>query len=219
MLDLEEPPEIYGVDEVALLARDPFTIFVYWEVTAGGREAARLALQSAGSSGGALILRVVSVWVRHEGGSETQSFDVPLGWDHGRRYLGAPRPGAHMTAAVGLLSADGRFAPIAHAPRIKVPWADPGPEGPVEWMEVEPARSRGREIEPPRIRQRGPAHLLAGAARRGGLPRWRAGAWEHLGASRVPLVELLVSDWSEMPSSPWRWRDREPSSKRDAGQP
>jgi len=205
MLDLEEPPETYGIDEVAVLARDPFTLFVYWEVTGDGRAAARAAL---GGRDGALLLRVFSVSTTADGQSETRTVDVGLDWDHGRRYLAAPRPGAHVTAAVGLLGADGHFAPICHAPRIKVPWADPGPDGPVEWMDVEPSRSRGRELERPQIRQRGPAHALAGAGR-AGLPRWQGGAWEHVAGSRVPLREGAVPNWEEMPSSPWRWREKQ----------
>jgi hypothetical protein len=185
MLDLEEPPEIYGIDEVTVLARDPFTLFLYWEVTADGRAGARAAL---GGADGALIVRVVSV--SDDGaGPETHTVDVQLGWDHGRRYLGAPRPGAHVTCAVGLLHADGRFAPIAHAPRIRVPWADPGPEGPVEWMEVEPSRSRGRELERPVIKQRG-----------AGRP-----------AGRVPLRDGGLASSSDMPTSPWRWQQKERS--------
>ena len=204
MLDLEEPPETYGVDEVTILARDPHTLFVYWEVTGDGRAAARAALRGDG----ALLLRVFSVSTSPEGQSETQTIDVRLDWDHGRRYLAAPRPGAHVTAAVGLVAADGRFAPICHAPRIKVPWADPGPDGPVEWMDVEPSRSRGGELERPRIRQRGPASALAGAGR-AGLPRWHGGSWQHVAGSRVPLREGAVPSWEEMPSSPWRWREKE----------
>jgi hypothetical protein len=209
MLDLEEPPETYGIDEVAIFARDPYTLFVYWEVTADGRAGARASLNG---SDGALIVRVVSVSTGGDGTS-TQTLDVPLGWDHGRLYVGAPRPGAHVTAAVGLLAADGRFAPIAHAHRIRVPWADAGPDGPVEWMEVEPARSRGREIEPPRVRQRGPANVVPGAGRRAGLPRWQDGSWEHTAGSRVPLraSEGGVSSWTDMPTSPWRWRDKDRS--------
>ena len=194
MLDLEEPPETYGVDEVAVFARDPFTLFLYWEVTADGRAGARAAL---GGADGALIARILSV-ATTGAGTETHTIDLPLGWDHGRLYVGAPRPGAHVTAAIGLLAADGRFAPIAHAPRIRVPWSDPGPDGPVEWMEVEPSRSRGREVEPPRIRQRGPAEVVAGASRRG-LP------------GRDARVFGGVPSSADMPTSPWRWREKDRS--------
>jgi hypothetical protein len=110
---------------------------------------------------------------------------------------------------VGLRAADGRFAAIAHAPRIQVPQAEPGPEEAVEWMEVFPARTRGRELERAVIQRRGPGRptpRIPGTA--GGLPRWEAGAWLELGSSRVPQRpgdSTLTSSSESIPSSPWRW--------------
>lgn len=202
ILDLEEPPETYSVEEVTVLARDPHTLFAYWEVTAAGWDRARAHLGGDGN----LTLRLFAVRARPEGGVESTTHDFALSWDHGRRYLPAPAPGAAVSAAVGLLSADGRFAPIAQAPRVRVPPAEPGPEGPVEWMEVAPARARGARIEPPEIGPRGPARPEGGRVP-GALPRWQEGGWQHVGGSRVPLKpgEGGLPSESEMPSSPWRW--------------
>ena len=41
MLDFEELPEHYGVDECEVLDKDPFWVFAYWEVTDRGLAAAR----------------------------------------------------------------------------------------------------------------------------------------------------------------------------------
>jgi hypothetical protein len=154
MLDLEEPPETYGVDEVSVLPRDPFTLFAYWEVTPDGAAAARRSLGSDGQ----LVLRLIFAPTGQTAGT-TESQDFPLDWEHGRRYYVAGRPGAYVSAAVGLLAA-GRFVPIAHAPRVRIPFAEPGPEGPVEWMEVDPTRTRGVQREPLRIVRRGSAAEL-----------------------------------------------------------
>lgn len=212
MLDLEEPPDTYGVDEVAVLARDPFTLFVYWEITGEGRTRARDAL----AGDGALVLRLFSVRAHVEGGVETATHDVELDRDHGRRYLGAPWPGAAVSAAVGLRAPDGRFAPIAHSPRVKVPYAGPGPDGPVEWMEVRPSRTRGARLERPEVVKRGPARDVRGAGAVPGVPRWHQGAWEHPSASRVPPRpgEGELPSAREMPSSPWLWQRNEPPKKR-----
>ena len=213
MLDLEEPPERYGIDEVMVLARDPHTLFAYWEVTEEGKGAARASL----GGDGRLVLRVYAVTVRAEGGLLTETIDHELDWDHGRRYFGAPRPGAHVSAAVGLRAADGRFAPIAQAPRIRVPYAEPGPAGPVEWMDVKPARSRGEELEPPQIQSSGPGPqvvpipgLGVGLGLGGGdlPPREGGGTW--VGSARVPGPHEAAprSGVPSSPSSPWRTRQR-----------
>jgi hypothetical protein len=205
MLDLVEPPERYFVDETTLLARDPWTLFVYWEVTDRGWDVARAALGSDGK----LTLRIYSTALSRGGpvsahgreGVVSDTVDYALDWDHGRRYVPAPRPGAHVSAAVGLVGPTGRFAPICHAPRVRVPQAEPAAEGPVEWMEVAPARTHGRERERPEIVRRGPATSGFGF-----VPGVSEGIWQQRGTATSPAA-------GELPTSPWRWqRDEE---KRD----
>jgi hypothetical protein len=156
MLDLEELPETYGLDECEVLYKDPFWVFAYWEVTDHGLAAARAQLGPSATSA-RLVLRLFTT-VQSGESVERQIHDLDLTWNHGRRYFQAPKPGAHLRIAVGLLSPEGYFAPIAHSSLQRVPYAEPGPEGPVEWMEVLPGRSRGREREPLVIVRRDHAH-------------------------------------------------------------
>jgi hypothetical protein len=157
MLDLDELPETYGFDECEVLYKDPSWAFAYWEVTDHGLNAARAQLGPSAQSA-RLVLRLFST-VQTAGGVERQLHDLELTWNHGRRYFQVPRSGAHLRIAVGLLSPEGYFAPIAHSSLIRVPYSEPGPEGPVEWMEVLPGRSRGREREPLVIVRRGHEHV------------------------------------------------------------
>jgi hypothetical protein len=153
MLDLEELPETYGIDECEVLYKDPWWVFAYWEVTDGGLDAARAQLgPSAGSA--RLVLRLFTTTLKDEH-AHREVHDIDLGGRHGRRYLPSVKPGAHLRVAVGLLSQEGYFAPIAHSSLVRVPYAEPAPGGPVEWMEVVPPRSRGREKEPLVIVRRG----------------------------------------------------------------
>ncbi|HWE28640.1 MAG TPA: DUF4912 domain-containing protein, partial [Polyangia bacterium] len=155
MLDFEELPETYGVDECEVLFKDPFWVFAYWEVTEGGISSARAQLgQSAQSS--KLVMRMFTTVPGPEG-VDRQIADIDLPWNHGRRYMQAPKPGAHLRVAVGLLSGEGYFAPIAHSSLVRVPPAEPQP-GPVEWMEVVPERTRGRQRSPLVVVRRGAGH-------------------------------------------------------------
>jgi hypothetical protein len=154
MLDLEELPETYGVDECEVLYKDPWWVFAYWEVTDGGLDGARAQLgPSAGSA--RLVLRLFTTTMKDEH-THRELHDIDLHGRHGRRYLPSVKPGAHLRVAVGLLSTEGYFAPIAHSSLVRIPYADPAPPGPVEWMEVVPARSRGRERESLVIVRRSP---------------------------------------------------------------
>jgi hypothetical protein len=154
MLDLEELPETYGVDECEVLYKDPWWVFAYWEVTDGGLDAARAQLgPSAGSA--RLVMRLFTS-IQRDGETQREVHDIDLGGRHGRRYLPSVKPGAHLRVAVGLLSPEGYFAPIAHSSLVRVPYADPAPPARVEWMEVIPSRTRGREREPLVIVRRSP---------------------------------------------------------------
>jgi hypothetical protein len=196
MLDLEEPPDAYGVDECEVIAQNPHFLFVYWEVTEGGLAAARRDLgEEAG--GARLVLRVFATAGPGERGPEREWRDHHLDWNHGRRYLPAPRSGARVRAAVGLLTPSGLFAPIAHSSQVRVPPAEPSSQIATEWMEVEPARSRGLAFEGIRIVERGPGTgerglFGPGAGRGGPGTGGEAQVHEPRGGSS--------------PTSPWRWR-------------
>jgi hypothetical protein len=166
MLDLEELPETYGIDECEVLYKDPWWVFAYWEVTDGGMDAARAQLgPSAGSA--RLVLRLFTT-LQRDGETQREVHDIDLHGRHGRRYLPSVKPGSHLRVAVGLLSQEGYFAPIAHSSLQRVPYAEPAPPGSVEWMEVIPSHSRGREKEPLVIVRRAPGdheeRWLEGAA-------------------------------------------------------
>lgn len=154
ILDFEELPEAYGVDEVELLFKDPHTVFVYWEITDAGMAAARAHLGDEADEA-KLVLRLFSTPPRgSEAGRVTR--DIPLdGW-RGRRYLPTPRPGVTLRAATGLVARSGLFAPIANSSSVRVPPAEPAPPepAPVEWIEVQPARYAGEKPEPIEITRR-----------------------------------------------------------------
>jgi hypothetical protein len=153
LLDLEEVPELYGIDEVGLLVRDTQWLVAYWEVTASAWERARREL----GGDGVLILRVMV----EAADRPTHFHDERLPWDHGRRGLRPPRTGCTLTAAVGLIAPDGRFAMMASAPRVHVPPTETSPGVPT-WMDVEPQAARPLALSSrPRIRAVGDVAQVA----------------------------------------------------------
>lgn len=149
MLDYEELPETYGVDECEILFKDPEWAFVYWEVTEAGLKSARAQL---GPSADAARL-VLRLFVMPAHGTRTVE-DIDLRWQHGRRYLHVARAGVQVRVATGLLSQEGYFAPIAHSQLIKLPPSRPSRRLASDWIEVVPARSRGKQREPIEIARR-----------------------------------------------------------------
>lgn len=202
MLDLAELPETYGVDEVEILCKDPWWYFVYWEVTEKSLEAARREL-SEGSATEAgdeskLVLRLfVTPPTAAPSGrgrdSGREIRDVPLSSRHGRRYLEAAKPNSHLRAAVGLLTGEGLFLPIAHSSLLRVPPQQPSSETSIEWLHVLPGRGDGQHRERIQRGDRGSGHKERALS-------WR-GAWEAPGASPEPRDGTLIVDGPSGPSS------------------
>jgi hypothetical protein len=190
ILDFEETPETYGVDECAVIARDPNTLFVYWEVTPGAWDRARGAL----GGDGVLTLRLfVSSFDAHGHGHDF-THDTRLTWDHGRRYVEAPARNAKISVAVGLLGAGGRFVAMAYGPPTLVPSGAVAAEAAEEWMDVAPAGPPGTSRVPPRIRAIGTAEQVAAQmAASGRASRRAAGARAGAATGTAGRGRLLPS--------------------------
>lgn len=141
-------PETYGVDEVGVLCKDPSWYFVYWEVTESGLEAARSQL-GASEDQARLVLRVLPAAGERRGrdGRDIRDIPVDLQARHGRRYLEASRQNPVFRVAIGLLSSDGLFAPIAHSPTVRMPPHQASGDTSIEWLHVMPSRGDGRVRE------------------------------------------------------------------------
>ena len=149
-------PETYGVDEVGVLCKDPAWYFVYWEVTPAGLDAARAQLglgQSLGSGAvedpARLVLRVLPAAGERRGrdGRDIRDIPVDISQRHGRRYLEAPRQHSVFRVAIGLLSAEGLFAPIAHSQAVRMPPHQASGDTSIEWLHVLPLRGDGKARE------------------------------------------------------------------------
>lgn len=144
--EFEDLPSSYGKDEIALLCQGPRQFFVYWEVTDAGLADARDHLRLAAGQG-TLVLRIFDTSVQPGGRELRDVRDVTIEEPVGSQYLDAQRAGAVVRAAVGLLSAEGLFVPIAHSSPLQVPPEQPARETSAEWLNVQPAQGKGWERE------------------------------------------------------------------------
>ena len=140
-------PETYGRDEVEILSKDPHWYFIYWEVTEAGFATAHRQLEIA-EGAGRLVLRIFVTTQAATGGREHREIrDLHLHARHGKKYLESPRAGAHLRAAVGLLTAEGLFSPIAQSHPLRLPPTQPSTETAVEWAHVQPVHNDGKQRE------------------------------------------------------------------------
>jgi hypothetical protein len=122
-----ELPSAYGVDRLTLLARDPWCIFAYWEVTPGRREPALEALGRE-AEGACQVLRLYA-----HGADGDATVDVELPVDLGSRYLSVASPGASCRAEIGLSAPSGRFVPLVSSNTVRMPSAAPSNDTSLVW--------------------------------------------------------------------------------------
>lgn len=131
----DDLPKQYGVDEVTVLSKDPWTWFVYWEVRQESVGSARATLEESGR----LVLRLVPTsGPESERGGAGLPADIVLDTLIGRRYLETPKLRGAFRVAVGLRAESGLFMPLAHSDIVQAPPHAPSAETTVRWMQVQP---------------------------------------------------------------------------------
>ena len=156
-----ELPATYGRDRAVLLARDPWCIFVYWEITPSTRADATRNLDDVAR----LVLRIHDLTGGRVANDGDPWLDVELDADTGSEYVNVARPGVVLSAELGLRTGEGHFIPIVRSNALQVPPSQASPDGTVSWLPLRIHNARSAAS-----RSRGPAvdALPAGAPLRSG---------------------------------------------------
>jgi hypothetical protein len=117
-------PRAYGQDRLVLLARDPWWLFAYWEITPTTRVETLRQLGADGEGAGE-VLRVSdgAAW-----------FDVELSPGAESWYVNVGRPATCFSAEIGLRTPRGRFVPLARSNTAATPPAQPAADTTVRWV-------------------------------------------------------------------------------------
>jgi len=113
----------YGKDRIIAITRDPWWIFVYWEVTLQRQEAVRRQMESRGEHFERSILRIYDVTgVRDfKSANANAYFDISLEDMAWNWYLDVGGPGRSWCVELGLLSREGAFYPIVRSNVVRTP--------------------------------------------------------------------------------------------------
>ena len=129
-----ELPGAYGSDRLVLLARDPYCLFAYWDVSDERRRAVR---EQAGAGAVREVLRtydITQLTFDARPPSRFQDFPVAAGVRSLYAYVG--KPAACFRAEIGYLRFDGVFFPLAASEPVWMARTDEPGTAPGRWMTV-----------------------------------------------------------------------------------
>lgn len=133
-LAMQELPQGYGKDCVALLVVDPRFVFTYWEVN----QKTLAHLMGKAGPGAKLTLRFYDT-TGSANLDSSPSWDVEVFDRLGNWYLKLTHPEQRLCLDIGIRTASGEFFRIARSNVMKMPAETLARPGPIRWMVVTPA--------------------------------------------------------------------------------
>ncbi len=129
-------PETHGENTIALMVRDPYWLFAYWEFAPElrGELVARIGEDALLRS--RTVVRVYDVT-----GAEPEHaaghYDIDVAPEARNWYINVARVEREYCVDVGLIAPDGSFIVIARSNRVSLPPVGPSDEVDEEWVTVE----------------------------------------------------------------------------------
>lgn len=133
----EELPSRYGDTRIVLMARDPYWIFAYWEVTDDRRmQVEREA--SASWNNMRKVLRVYDVTGKDfNGHNANRYFDIDINADANSWYINVGAPDRAWCVDLGVITSSGKFILIARSNIVTTPRDSASDIIDEEWMSIE----------------------------------------------------------------------------------
>jgi uncharacterized protein len=146
-------PDQYGIDRIALMARDPYWLHAYWEVTPTAVDRLRKKLGDEWH-GSRTVLRVYDyppdtpeAKATSDDGENRYDIDLPAGSNNW--YINVGRPDRAYRAAVGVISRSGKFHAYARSNIVNTPRDSVSSVTDEEWAISPEAFNRLYELSSP----------------------------------------------------------------------
>lgn len=139
-------PHRYGVDRLALMARDPHWLFAYWEITATKQEEFNTNYGPTAWNSTHPVLRVYDVTGVEFNGANAKGFvDIHVGEHVDNWHIQVGEPDRSFCVDLGRMFQDGRFVTLLRSNIVTTPRASLSDRLDEEWMWIEGLyRSIGR---------------------------------------------------------------------------
>lgn len=135
-LDAKSLPEGYNETQAVLLPRDPYWMFIYWEITENSK------LNIANKYGKDVfnksksVIRVYDMTGVKEGENPFRYFDIPIILDSKNWYINVPESGRTYLCEIGLILPDGTFIGIVKTNPVTLPSGRVSDVTDEKWMAI-----------------------------------------------------------------------------------
>lgn len=118
-----ELPSGYGDDRIVLMVRDPYWVFVYWEITPARLREAQVSA-GLGRQEASMALRLYRVTGQGDDGARIHSIvDIEITGGAHNWYINVPHPDCSYCVEIGLAGGEGCFVPLARSNVVTTPRA------------------------------------------------------------------------------------------------
>lgn len=135
--EVSELPSTYGETKIALLVRDPFWVYTYWEIDSATIESIKNELKDRFNNA-KKILRVYDVTdIQFDGSNAHSYFDIELTLEANNWYIKVPASARSYCVEIGFLTTDNYFKPVARSNIVATPRETVSDVIDEEWMIVD----------------------------------------------------------------------------------
>ena len=191
-----EIPQRYGDDRMVMMARDPWWLFAYWDLSPERMAEGVAWAQGRPHEGVLRVYDCAGAWQ-----------DSPVHLDQMGHYLKVWAPGQQYVAEVGLRDQEGCFMPLLRSNLASAPPDQPSSDLGEEWTDIFGAAalwaaSWGQGPKAPSsLGLAQPGDALSPSSPWGGASEHLASAW--LAGSSASSWSSPSAAWGASPSSPW----------------
>lgn len=116
-----ELPQNYGDNKIVLMARDPWTLYAYWEIEKDVEDSVRGKIRQEHLTALKNILRVYEITDENEPQGVKIVSDFELKDWTNNWYIHTKNPGQKCMASIGIVCTTGEFFPLVQSNRVKTP--------------------------------------------------------------------------------------------------
>ncbi|MFH1790993.1 MAG: DUF4912 domain-containing protein [Candidatus Omnitrophota bacterium] len=137
-LDSADIPSAYGTTRLTLMAKDPLSIYAYWELAEDFKQSVKDNLSEDDMKNAQIVLRMYNVsLIDFNGFNANGFFDIEVGLYATNWYVNLWSDNVAYVGEIGLKTGDGSFYPLARSNCVQTPRISYSPRTEHIWMRVD----------------------------------------------------------------------------------